>query len=285
MDFQEYCAAYPPQTLSLKNGKDFTYRRHSHPDAAATVVLLTGGIGLSDLFFRHFDAFSKEFSVITFDYQIPFESNAELAEAIAELLDSFDERAWLVGQSFGGVVAQIIARLHPETVDGLVLSNTCSLSRDMSQTAHDSLLEMIERQRRLQKTLGPVPLPLLKRMMKTEVMKMFDDSPGSKSDARELCDIMAEQLDKPYAYHMVDLLANAETHIGMVREDFARWDDRVLLILSEDDKTFHPDCTSSLVEIMTNPTVVTDLEGGHLSLIVHPERYVELVTDYILQRD
>ena len=33
----------------------------------------------------------------------------------------------------GGVVAQVIASRHPEVVEGLVLSNTCSLSGSMSE--------------------------------------------------------------------------------------------------------------------------------------------------------
>lgn len=76
-------------------------------------MLLTGGIGLSDLFYKHFDRFARDFSVLTFDYQLPFENNAQFADAVAELLGHLEERAWLVGQSLGGVVAQIIARRHP----------------------------------------------------------------------------------------------------------------------------------------------------------------------------
>ena len=41
-----------------------------------------------------------------------------------------------LGQSLGGVVAQVIASRHPELVEGLVLSNTCSLSSSMSEAGH-----------------------------------------------------------------------------------------------------------------------------------------------------
>ena len=58
-------------------------------------------------------------------------------------------------------------------------------------------------------------------------------------------------------------------------------DDKVLLILSEDDTTFNQACKDSLIAIMPNPTVVTNLTGGHLALMVRLERYAELVTEYI----
>ena len=40
----------------------------------------------------------------------------------------------------------------------------------------------------------------------------------------------------------------------------------------------------ALIAIMPNPTVVTNLTGGHLALMVRLERYAELVTEYIRER-
>ena len=70
---------------------------------------------------------------------------------MAELLQRHGERAWLVGQSLGGVVAQIIAARHPEVVEGLVLSNTCSLARDMGDEAYSHLKKMMEGQKKSKK--------------------------------------------------------------------------------------------------------------------------------------
>lgn len=285
MDLNEFRKLYPVQTVSLSSGKEFTYRYYKNVQAKATVVLLTGGIGLSDLLYRHFDRFAGDFSVLTFDYQVQFEDNGEFAEAVSELLRRLGEKAWLVGQSLGGIVAQIIASRHPESVDGLVLSNTCSLSQSMSRDAYDYLLHMIESQKRFRKLLPVLPFALFKRLMRQAVMKKVEVlTPSERAVMGELCDAMVQLLAKPYERHMIDFLVDAQNYFGMTREDFARWDDRVLLILSEDDATFSPDCKASLVDIMPNPTVVTDLEGGHLALLVRLERYADLVTGYIRQR-
>ena len=87
----------------------------------------------------------------------------------------------------------------------------------------------------------------------------------------ELCSAMLELLTKPYEYHMIDFLCDAENYFGMTEQDFARWDDKVLLILSEDDTTFNQACKDALT-------------GGHLALMVRLERYAELVTEYIQKR-
>lgn len=128
---EEFYEKYPLREITLIGGKTFAFRYYKKPGRKATIVLLTGGIGLSDLFYLHFERFARDFSVLTYDYQIRFENNAEFAKSVAELLKGLDERIWLVGQSLGGIAAQIIARNYPEIVCGLVLSNTCSLSGNM----------------------------------------------------------------------------------------------------------------------------------------------------------
>lgn len=160
MSLEEFRRKYPAQTMTLGNGKPFTYRYYRNPKAAATVVLLTGGIGLSDLFYRYFEWFAGDFFVLTFDYQIQFADNGEFADAVAELLRHLKEKAWLVGQSLGGVVAQVITFRHPEVVEGLVLSNTCSLAKDMGDEAYSHLKKDDGRPEEVQKAfIGSSFLP------------------------------------------------------------------------------------------------------------------------------
>ena len=63
-----------------------------------------------------------------------------------------------------------------------------------------------------------------------------------KAAMDELCGAMMELLTKPYEQHMIDFLCDAEHYFGMTANDFAPWEGRVLLILSEDDTTFTPRC-------------------------------------------
>lgn len=283
---QEFYEKYPACTVTLASGKPFTYRYARNPAARATVVLLTGGIGLSDLFHLHFERFAANFSVLTFDYQLPFATDAELADAAAELLHRLNERAWLVGQSLGGIMAQILAVRHPEVVEGFVLSNTCSLAGDMGDEAYSHLMKMLASQEQAKRMLTWVPFSLYKRLIKWAVMKKKTSSFTDRERAlmEDLCDAMLELLTKEYEAHMIDLLLDAKNHFGMAPADFARWDDRVLLLLSEDDDTFNQACKDSLVRIMPRPTVVTDITGGHLALLVRLERYADVVTEYILER-
>ena len=132
--FAEYDKKVPKQRVRLKGG-DFEYRyyKNSHVEKEITLVLLAGGSGLGEGMFYMFDDFKEKYSIITFNYPMDFKSNAALADAIAELLKHTGaENIYLVGQSYGGLIAQITARRHPEIIKGMILSGTCSLSGDIN---------------------------------------------------------------------------------------------------------------------------------------------------------
>ena len=65
MTLAEFRRVYPTATFTVSSEKLFTYRYYQNPQAKATLVLLTGGIGLSDLFYKHFARFARDFSVLT----------------------------------------------------------------------------------------------------------------------------------------------------------------------------------------------------------------------------
>lgn len=283
---EKFYKDYPLKTLLLHTKKTFSYRYYKNCNARATVVLLTGGIGLSDLFYRHFEKFAKYFSVLTFDYQIEFQNNQEFAQAVCELLQFLNEKVWLVGQSLGGIVAQIIAVTNPQNIEGLILSNTCSLACDMGDEAYQHLLSMIKNQKKAKRMLSLIPFKWYKKMIKWAVMKKKTTSFTLEEKAlmEELCDAMLLLLTKQYEYHMIDFLIDAQNHFGMTPDQFQQFHDRVLLFLSEDDHTFNQACKDSLIRIMPEPTVITNITGGHLSLLIRQDQYIQAVTDYILKR-
>lgn len=80
-DFEQFCKDYPVQSRRVKE-LTFNYRLGGSGDK--TLVLLVGGLGISDVFFNLFRDFAKSFKVLTFDYPIETNSNSVLADAIAD---------------------------------------------------------------------------------------------------------------------------------------------------------------------------------------------------------
>lgn len=94
-----------------------------------TLVFLVGGMGLSYLYMPYILALESDYQILTFDYPYAFDDNASLADGISALLRHLNiESGILIGSSYGGYVAQIFARKHPEQTGGLCLFSTASLS-------------------------------------------------------------------------------------------------------------------------------------------------------------
>lgn len=100
-EFDAFDRRFPLRQMTI-GGISFPYRHHVHSQNRETLLLLTGGIGLSDLFFHHFAAFAKDFSVLTCDYPLHCTTMAQLTDTLAQLLRTLGIRAWLVGHSEKG---------------------------------------------------------------------------------------------------------------------------------------------------------------------------------------
>lgn len=282
MTIEQFYKTYPQQTMKI-NGKDFRYRYHKNENAKATLVLLTGGIGLSDLFYNHFDRFAQDFSVITFDYLMEYSTMGGLADAACELFRKLDVKVWLVGQSLGGAAAQIFTKRNPDCIEGLVLSNTCPIVNRGG--AGEYFEGMKKRQMKSRRLIRFIPWEIAKKaMMKAIDKKVEKLPPEGREEFAQLAQVMFTMLTKKYELHMIDMLLDCGNYFNMEKKDFAQLRDRVLLILSDDDDTFSDDCRKELVELMTEPTVIKDMGGGHLGALMQIEEYAKTVTDYIMTR-
>ena len=283
MTLDKFYEQYPNQTMKI-NGQDFIFRYYKNKNAKSTLVLLTGGIGLSDMFYMHFDRFTQDFSVITFDYLVCYPTMAELTDAMAELFKALGIKVWLVGQSLGGATAQIFAKRHPECTAGMVLSNTVTLQNRGGSLEY--FTGMKEHQTKSRRIIKWIPFGIAKKvMMKAIRVKMQKLPEEGKEEFEGLADVMMEMLTKKYELHMIDMLLDCGNHLNMEKKDFAYLEDRVLLMLAEDDETFSSEARKQLVDIMTKPTTAADVGGGHLGAIMDTENYAVTVTDYIRERE
>lgn len=286
LNFQDYQEKYPLKEEMIQ-GKPFSYRHLQHETSKETVVLLVGGLGLSDLGFTQIQGLFKDFSVISFDYHQNFPTVEELLSGIHGLLKKLDLQVWFAGQSLGGIFAQLLAKKYPDICKGLALSNTGCLSATMSKTALETTLATLKSSKKSKKLVKLIPFPLFKKLISKKVMKKYgaDFNPEEQEILLNFCGIMERTLEKSYEIHMIDLLIQLEGYLDCTPEDFAFLEGNVLLILSEDDHTFHGEVKEALIRLMPNPKVITDLTGGHLALLVRCEAYVDLISTFILSKE
>ena len=83
---------------------------------------------------------------------------------------------------------------------------------------------------------------------------------------------------------MLNLMSDYERYLVMEKKDFEAFEDKVLLILCDDDTTFNEYSKQSLIGMMSKPTMITDMGGGHLAALMQIDKYTSLVTKYIQER-
>lgn len=128
-----------------------------------------------------------------------------------------------------------------------------------------------------------MPFGLVKKSIKKTVLKKVSQqlSESEKAIMSEICDEMVHTLTKDYEIHMTLLLKDLQSHWNMKKSDFAIYQDRVLLILSDDDFTFNDNVKQALIDIMSRPKVITDIRGGHLALMLKLDMYAQSIKSFI----
>ena len=51
---------------------------------------------------------------------------------------------YLLGQSYGGMIAQITAKRHPDIIKGMILSGTCGLGQGMDEEGFALINKMLD---------------------------------------------------------------------------------------------------------------------------------------------
>ncbi len=293
MSLKEKYAAFnqiaPIETVSVL-GHPFAYRFYKNPDPKknVTLLLLAGGSGLADGFFYLFDYFMPEYNIISFNYPMDFRDNNSLADAIAEFIKIVKaENVYLLGQSYGGLIAQIIAKRHPDAVKGMILSGTCGLGKDVDAdgiAVFEKMLapEKIERNLRMDRKL---PIWALVLMFKIAAVKLIKDK-KMRRDFMDIIDICRSSMSNEYFVLMDTLLADIRNHFATeTRDDFKAFENEVLIFFSKDDTIFCDSLKQNLVDLMPSPTVVWDLKGGHLAMMTSIDEYTNTLRNFICERN
>ena len=122
------------------------YRRHQHAEPGPTLLLLHGWTASADLqWFTAYEALAERYSFVALDHRghgrglrsdEPFTLEAAADDAAQLVRQLGIGPVVTVGYSMGGPISLLLARRHPELVQGLVLEAT---SQEWQATVRDRL--------------------------------------------------------------------------------------------------------------------------------------------------
>lgn len=217
-----------------------------------------------------------------------FPNNASLADAIASLIREIGAKnVYLLGQSYGGMIAQITAKRHPDIIKGMILSGTCGLGQGMDEEGLVLINKMLDPKKiaRNVKIDKKLPIWLLVPMFKLMAGKVIKDK-KMRQDFKDIIDICKDSMSGKYFALMDTLLGDVLQYDNTeTKEDFLPFENEVLIFFSKEDTIFCDSLKQNLVDLMTNPTVVWNLKGGHLAMMTSINEYVDTLSKFIHERN
>jgi 3-oxoadipate enol-lactonase len=267
--FQAFRRSFPYTDVTI-DGIAWSYLAGGKDDAP--VLFLSGALAIPDISWVSIVNFAARRRVIVPAYP-PVTSMDVLVDGIAAIVRREGiEQAHVMGGSYGGFVAQVFVRRHPELTRSLVLSHT-----------RPPYPEMAARVRRSTRLLRWMPMGLVRRMMRRAFQSMM---PEPSEDTACMLAIFDELIG--YALTRKDVIGILErTADFSVRsftpQDLSAWPGKVLLVFGENDPATPPDVRQKLESLYPGCQVHLFEGSGHTTSVTRQDEYLDVIDGFLSQ--
>jgi pimeloyl-ACP methyl ester carboxylesterase len=265
--FQKFRAAYPFKHATI-DGVAWEYIAAGQVNEP--LLLLPGALGVPDMSWQHITYFAGRYRVIAPAYS-PVKKMDTLVDGIAGILRrETGGRAHVVGGSYGGFVAQVFVRRHPDMTASLVLSHT--LPPDPASG---------EQIRRALRWLSLMPGGLLRWMVGKRLRTLLPEKTPDTALLHAFFNEMAcyritkEELINSY-WRVVDFNLSDFTP-----QDLTDWPGRVLLIMADDDPGTPEPVRAAMLAFYPEAEVHMFHDTGHAAALLKQDEYLAVVEQFI----
>ncbi|MGO1056544.1 alpha/beta fold hydrolase [Crossiella sp. CA198] len=247
--------------------KDLGQWRYYVAGAGETVLMLPGGAGIGISWLDLAPALHPAYRTITVDYPPSATTLTELADGILTILDAEGiGRAHLVGQSAGGMLAEVLIQRAPERVASVVFSGTGLYGAEDV----DRLAGKVD-------DIRNTPWEQTIDAARTALRSVWQDSAEGE--------FWIGQVEAGYRRSGRDGLANSlatlldlARHSGDLRPG---WDGPALFLAAEDDLLITATHRRRLLDLHPGHTLRLFPDGGHSLLLTRPADYLAEVRAHL----
>lgn len=229
-------------------------------EAGKSLLFLSGGLGKAVVAYEMLELLSRDYRVVAPDYK-PVSHMEDVIEGLVEILDGEKiKKVHLVGQSYGGVVAQYFCQIRPERVAEAVLSNTGPAYIKAYQMA---LLST-------GKTLTALlPEPVIKGIFQNRLLKLISFKEDREEQFRRAINhIIKEEIEKSHIRSFFSTLHSVgrEQRKGIP----GKIPHRVTILTSDDDPIKRAFGTSDYYRLIEKPIFKSMENRGHTIYLKEP---------------
>ena len=268
--FMSFRQAHPLKPL-VQNGVTWEYLVSGEP-SGKPLLLLPGALSTAESAWRTIGLLEQgQYRLVCPNYPAEIGSMSGLADGIAGVLDQEQcQNVYLVGGSYGGMLAQVFVHRHPTRVSRLVLSHTYppESRRVKSVEPGMSLFRIL-------------PMFLVKKMLRDRMIGLLPPKPSAElllvaAQVRETVDV---RLTRQAALNTFLRMIEFDQQ-NFSPSDLADWQGKTLIMLAEDDPTTPEPLRKKLIELYPGARLHTFKGSGHASSILESEEYISVMMDF-----
>jgi pimeloyl-ACP methyl ester carboxylesterase len=265
--FKAFCSTCPYKQVTF-NGVAWPYLVNQQP--GDTVLLLSGALAIPDISWLTIAHLAQEHRVIAPVYPA-VKTMAELTDGIAEILHQEEiKQAHVLGGSYGGFVAQVFVRRHPDATRSLVLSHT--FPPDPSNL------------KPIKKMAGWMPL-LPEGVLRWVMGKRLRALLPVKTAETSLFHAMFEELlyDR---LTKADILSTVERTVDYYArpytpQDLAGWPGKVLLVMADDDPGTPESVRAAMKALYPGAQLHVFHGTGHSTSVLKEKEYQSVIDQFL----
>jgi len=266
-DFQRFRAENPPRTAEI-GGTTWSWLAGGTGDRA--LLFLPGAQGTPESVSLNISHFAPRFRWLSPSYP-PVPTMAELADGIAALLDREGiGQAAVIGGSYGGFVAQVFVRRHPERVERLILSHTGPPNPARGQLIAKSL-----------RWLPRLPMFLLRLQYRKVMMGLLPKRAELALTRAYLEEIIALHLTRAGMVNGYRRVVDYDLSYRFAPTDLEAWPGRLLLLLGDNDPATPEPVRERMKSLYPGAEVHVFAGGGHASGVLQREEYLGVMEAFL----
>jgi len=212
----------------------------------------------------------------------PVTTMGELTDGIVRILETEGiDRINILGQSFGGILARVIAHTHPDKANKLILPHTTTTSPPCDKTI---MIEKLKRIEKKEKVLSFLPFGIFLLLTKWKISKLTLTNIEEKEFWDAYFHEMLSNIKKEAWASLSKCMIDFGQNYTFSRDDLANWPGKILILESDNDPFFHLSERKALRELYPQAQVHTFRGTGHLTIIVNREEFISVVRSFLQEK-
>lgn len=266
--FFKFRENHPYKNLMLDS---LNWKYISTGKAKNTVVLLPGGIRSAETWEKLITILENDYRIISPTYPA-IKSIEEGIEGIFKIIKIEEAKeVYLLGQSFGGWLAQAFIRKYPDTVKKLILSNTSGSGSTISERILKLAIFLIPK----------YPLKILRYGLKRNYFKLFKVTDRDKEFWEAfITELFYFKVTREEIINQYKASYDFMKNYKFSRGDLSNWPGKILIMESSDD-VIKKKAREELKSLYPKAYVHTFNQAGHTPGYTEPTEYVKVLKKFL----